>query len=189
MNDFLLFSLLVTIIVFQRMIELYIAKGNEKWMKQQGAIEFGEKHYKYMVLLHVLFFIFLSAETLMGKRGISSFWPVYLSIFCLAQLVRIWVITSLGKFWNTKILVLANTKVVKKGPYRFLRHPNYLVVAIELFAVPLLFNSYYTSILFTILNIIMLNVRIPTEENALKTLTEYEEAFRDCHPFIPKIVK
>ena len=183
------FIVLIAFIALQRIIELYIARGNEKWMKQQGAIEFGQGHYKYMVLLHFCFFIFLSAETLLLKRGISPIWPVFLSLFCAAQAIRIWVIASLGKYWNTKIIILAQTRVVKKGPYQFIKHPNYLVVALELLVVPLLFNSYYTAILFTFLNILMLKVRIPMEEHALKTLTEYEEGFQDCHRFIPKFIK
>ena len=189
MQKSLLFILLLSVIVLQRIIELYIARGNEKWMKQQGAIEFGQRHYKYMVLLHVLFFIFLSAETLMISRGISPAWPVFLCLFGLAQAVRIWVITSLGRFWNTKILVLADTNVIRKGPYRYVKHPNYLIVTLELMSVPLMFNSFFTAVLFTVLNILMLKIRIPLEEKALNTLTEYDEAFRNCHRFIPKIVK
>jgi methyltransferase len=189
MHNSLLFILLLSFIVLQRIIELYIAKGNEKWMIQQGAVEFGQRHYKYMVLLHVLFIIFLSAETLIINRGISPAWPVFLSLFCLAQAVRIWVITSLGKFWNTKILVLPDTNVIRKGPYRYLKHPNYLVVALELISVPLLFNSFFTALLFTVLNILMLKIRIPLEEKALNTLTEYDETFQNCRRFIPKIVK
>ena len=183
------FVLFITFIVVQRLVELFVAKRNEIWIKQQGAVEFGEKHYKFMVLIHMMFFISLLTETLLLKRGISPLWPVFLSLFALAQVVRIWVITSLGRFWNTKILVFANAKIVRKGPYRFLKHPNYMVVALELFAVPMLFSSYFTAILFTVLNIMILMIRIPIEEKALKTLTEYDDTFRDCHRFIPKIVK
>ncbi|PLS03554.1 isoprenylcysteine carboxyl methyltransferase family protein [Neobacillus cucumis] len=183
------FLLLVIFIILQRFIELFVAKSNEKWMKQQGAVEFGEKHYKYMVLLHSMFFVSLLVETFVLKRGTSSLWPLFISLFCFAQMLRIWVIISLGRFWNTKILVLANAKIVRRGPYRFLKHPNYLVVAIEMAAIPMLFSSYYTAIIFTGLNILMLMIRIPIEEKALKSLTEYEETFRDCHRFIPKIVK
>ena len=181
--------MLISFIIVQRIFELFVAKRNEIWMKQQGAVEFGERHYKFMVLIHMMFFISLLTETLLLKRGISPLWPVLLSLFGFAQVVRIWVITSLGRFWNTKILVLANAKIVRKGPYRFLKHPNYVVVAMELLAVPMLFNAYYTAILFTVLNIMILMIRIPIEEKALKTLTEYDETFRDFHRFIPKVVK
>ncbi|MEH7418228.1 isoprenylcysteine carboxylmethyltransferase family protein [Neobacillus drentensis] len=183
------FVLLIILIVIQRIVELFVAKRNEIWMKNQGAVEFGEKHYKFMVLIHMMFFISLFTETLLLKRGISALWPVFLCLFALAQVVRIWVITSLGKFWNTKVLVLPNARIVRKGPYRFLKHPNYVVVGMELLAAPMLFNAYFTAILFTVLNTIILMIRIPIEEKALITLTEYDKTFQDCHRFIPKFVK
>ncbi|WHY75820.1 isoprenylcysteine carboxylmethyltransferase family protein [Neobacillus sp. WH10] len=189
MTDLLLFIIVISFVIIQRIVELFIAKGNEKWMKQQGAVEFGEKHYKYMVMIHVLFFVVLSTEKVLFERELSHVWPIVFSLFCFAQFMRIWAITSLGKYWNTKIIVLQGAKVVRKGPYRFLKHPNYFVVAIELITVPLLFSAYYTAFLFTVLNVIMLMVRIPEEEKALKSLTEYEGVFQDCNRFIPRIVK
>ncbi len=183
------FLLLIAFIVIQRILELLVAKRNEIWMKQQGAVEFGNRHYIVMVILHVMFFVSLLSETLIMKRGTSFLWPLFLCFFVLAQVVRLWAITSLGKFWNTKILVVKNAKIVRDGPYRFLKHPNYTVVAIEFFAVPMLFNSYLTAVLFTVLNVMMLMIRIPMEEKALKTLTEYEEIFHDCNRFIPRFVK
>ncbi|MFJ7725610.1 isoprenylcysteine carboxyl methyltransferase family protein [Neobacillus sp. NPDC097160] len=189
MDDLFPFILFISFIILQRVVELFVAKGNEKWMKQQGAVEFGEKHYKYMVMMHVLFFVVLMVEKVLLERGLSRVWPFVLCLFCFAQFIRIWAIASLGKYWNTKILVLAGAQVVRKGPYRFLKHPNYFVVTIELFVVPLLFNAYYTAFLFTILNVIMLMIRIPEEEKALSALTKYEGVFQDCNRFIPRIVK
>ncbi|MBO0958220.1 hypothetical protein J1P26_00625 [Neobacillus sp. MM2021_6] len=189
MNDFIPFVLLVCFVILQRVVELFIAKGNEKWMKQKGAVEFGERHYKYMVTMHILFFLVFITEKLLLERQLALVWPIFLCLFCFAQFIRIWALASLGRYWNTKILVIAGAEVVRKGPYRFLKHPNYFVVAIELLVVPLLFTSYYTAILFTLLNVIMLIVRIPEEEKALSTLTEYDGVFMDCHRFIPRIVK
>jgi methyltransferase len=188
MNDFLPFIIFFGIIIFQRIVELFVAKSNEKWMKQQGAIEFGVKHYRYMVMLHLLFFVSLIIEKVLWNRGLSSMWPLFLFVFILAQLIRIWALFSLGKYWNTKIIVLANAKVIKKGPYRFIKHPNYFVVAIELVVIPLLFKLYFTAILFTILNIIMLMIRIPEEEKALRELTEYAGTFQKCNRFLPKLL-
>jgi methyltransferase len=189
MNDVLPFLGLVGFIVLQRLVELRIAKGNEKWMKQQGALEFGLVHYRYMVLMHVLFFVSLVSEKVLLNRGLSPVWPLLLFIFILVQLMRIWVLSSLGKYWNTKIIVLAGANVIRKGPYRFIKHPNYLVVAIELVVVPLLFNAYFTASLFTILNVIMLMIRIPMEEKALRELTEYAGTFQSINRFLPKVVK
>lgn len=189
MKDIISFLILVGFISLQRIVELRIAKSNEKWMKKRGAIEFGEKHYRYMVTMHALFFIFLSCEKIFMNLGLSPLWGILIIVFLIAQLLRIWAIASLGRFWNTKIIVLRNANVIRKGPYRFIRHPNYFVVAVELAVVPLLFNAYFTASLFTILNIIVLRIRIPEEEQALRELTEYEGTFQDCNRFLPKVVK
>jgi len=189
MNGLLLFQIIIGLIILQRLVELGIAKSNEKWMKQLGAIEFGVKHYRYMVLIHVLFFISLLTEKIYLKHGLSQIWPLLLSVFLLAQLIRIWVISTLGRYWNIKIIVLRDAKIIKKGPYRFIKHPNYFVVTIELLVIPLLFNLYITACLFTILNAIILIIRIPEEEKALKELTEYEGQFENCNRFFPRLVK
>jgi methyltransferase len=91
--------------------------------------------------------------------------------------MRVWVISSLGRFWNTKILVLPGANVVKKGPFHFIRHPNYVVVTCEIIVIPLMFGAYFTAVIFTILNIIILSVRIPKEEAALREVTDYKEIF------------
>lgn len=189
MKDFLPFGIFISFIIFQRLTELLIAKNNEKWMIKKGAIEFGRGHYRVMVGMHILFIICLCFEKLLFNRGLSPFWPAIFGIFIMAQMLRIWIITSLGRFWNTKIIVLPHFSVVRKGPYRFLRHPNYVVVSLELIVVPLLFNAYATAVFFTAINGIMLAIRIPEEEKALISLTEYEGIFQGCHRFIPKFVK
>ncbi|MBV7508009.1 hypothetical protein KW850_22595 [Bacillus sp. sid0103] len=189
MDGNFVFPIIIGFIVLQRMVELGIAKSNEKWMKRQGAIEFGVSHYRYMVLIHVLFFICLITEKVNWDHGLSHLWPILLSVFLMAQIIRIWVITSLGRYWNTKIIVLKNAKIIQKGPYRFIKHPNYFVVTIELVVVPLLYDLYFTAGVFTILNAIILMIRIPEEEKALKELTEYEGTFQEYNRFLPKVVK
>jgi len=96
--------------------------------------------------------------------------------------------SSLGKYWNTKIIVLPHAQVVRRGPYRYIKHPNYFVVTIEFVVIPLLFEAYFTACLFTILNGLILSIRIPEEEKALKTLTEYEGTFQNCKRFIPRLL-
>ncbi|WML45043.1 isoprenylcysteine carboxylmethyltransferase family protein [Neobacillus sp. PS3-40] len=188
MEDLSFFLILFFIIIFQRLVELIIARKNEKWMKQQGAIEFGKKHYLYMVLIHSLFFCSFFTEKVMFNRGLSLLWPLLWILFFVTQGIRVWIILSLGKYWNTKIIVLPNAKVIRRGPYRFIKHPNYAVVTLELFIIPLLFNAYFTALLFTILNIVILSIRIPEEERALKGLTEYEGSFKSCNRFFPKLL-
>ncbi|MCZ2260741.1 isoprenylcysteine carboxyl methyltransferase family protein [Sporosarcina sp. G11-34] len=173
----MLFAFVITIVIIQRLTELIIAKRNETWMRNQGAFEVGARHYPIMVTMHVMFFVSLLLEVVIVNRPLSPLWVVYLSVFLVAQVARIWCLTSLGKFWNTKIIILPGADVVKKGPYAFIRHPNYVIVTTELLVLPLIFSAYFTAILFTMLNIWMLSVRIPTEEKALKQATNYEEKF------------
>ncbi|MFS0690946.1 isoprenylcysteine carboxylmethyltransferase family protein [Sporosarcina sp. 179-K 8C2 HS] len=174
----MIIGIVLSIIILQRIIELFIAKRNEKWMKSQGAFEAGSSHYPYMVAMHIFFFIALITEVLFFQRQLSAIWPIWLAIFLAAQLLRIWCLTSLGKFWNTKIIVLPNAHVVRKGPYKWLRHPNYMIVATELLVLPLLFNAFITAVVFSLLNIWMMSVRIPTEEQALRKATNYTEEFQ-----------
>lgn len=188
MKDMGFFLLLNAAIILQRLVELAVARSNERWMKQQGAVEFGAKHYRWMVFVHSLFFLVIIFEKIVFNKGLSIFWPWILGIFLVTQGLRLWAVFSLGRYWNTKILVLPKAKVVKKGPYRFIKHPNYLVVAVELFTVPILFNEYFSAILFTILNVFLLAIRIPEEEKALKQCTNYEENFKGFNRFLPKML-
>lgn len=146
-------------------------------MRSKGAYEVGAKHYPFMVAIHVGFFISLILEFTLFDRGLSPYWWFLFIFFVGLQLMRIWVITSLGKFWNTKIIVLPGANVVKKGPFHFIRHPNYVVVTLEILVIPLLFGAYFTAILFTLLNFSILYVRIPMEEAALREVTDYKEVF------------
>lgn len=172
-----LFIYVVGFVIFQRIIELLVARNNEKWIRSQGGYEVGAKHYPYMVAIHIGFFISLIIEFVAFKEGVSRFWLPLFGLFICLQLMRVWVISSLGRYWNTKILVLPGANVVKKGPFHFIRHPNYVVVTCEIIVIPLMFGAYFTAVVFTILNIIILSVRIPKEEAALREVTDYKEIF------------
>lgn len=184
-----MFTWLIVIIILQRLIELFIARKNEAWMKSQGGIEVGQSHYRYMVILHICFFISLLLEVFLFNRISSSAWSILLIGFILTQIGRVWVILSLGRYWNTKIIVLPQANVVKKGPYRFLKHPNYVIVSLELIIIPLMFQAYFTAVLFTLLNTLILSIRIPAEEKALLELTEYGEVFSKQKRFLPSFSK
>lgn len=158
---------MILILAAQRIAELFISKRNEVWLKSQGGYEVGAEHYKYMVMLHLTWFLAMVAEHYIRKTSFSSLWPVWLAIIILAQIGRYSVITTLGKFWNTRIIVVPSAPLVRKGLYRFIRHPNYWIVGTEIAVIPLLFELYITSLLYTILNAIMLVVRIRVEEHAL----------------------
>ena len=167
------FYLLTGFVVLQRLLEVAYARSNEKRMKKQGAVEVGAEHYKWIVLLHILFFVSLIAEVAVLGETAGRGWLGFLSIFILAQVLRVWALASLGRFWNTKILVLPGADKVKKGPYRWIPHPNYIVVALELAALPLIFGAWRTALVFSVANaLLLLFVRIPAEEEALRALKD-----------------
>lgn len=173
----MLFTIFISVIIVQRIAELYIAKKNERMMKSKGALEFGQAHYPFIVAVHSLFFVSYILEVSLTGNEVSSYWPILFPLFLLTQAGRIWALTSLGPYWNTKIIVLPNARIIRKGPYRFIKHPNYTIVSAEFLIIPLMFEAYITATVFTILNIILLAIRIPAEEHALKKLTAYEQAF------------
>ena len=162
-----LFSVIFLLIVLQRLIEVVVAKQNEKWMKERGAVEHHSNHYKWIVLVHALFFVSILAEAYGEELVLNQWKGILLLLFVCAQAFRLWCLTSLGRFWNTKIIVLPDAELVSKGPYKFMKHPNYVVVAIEFIMIPLLFNAYITAFIFPILHGILMRVRIPYEEKAL----------------------
>lgn len=174
LNMLLIFKIVISIVILQRLTELYISKKNEKWLLDNGAVEFGESHYKYIVLMHTCFFLALIGEYYyrFHIRNMNSdfniFNAVFLVFFIILQIGRVWVITSLGKYWNTKIFRIPGSRLVNKGPYKFLRHPNYWVVTLEIFVLPLVFNLYYSMVIFTLWNLIMLNIRTQEENRALQ---------------------
>ncbi|MGJ7921859.1 isoprenylcysteine carboxyl methyltransferase family protein [Neobacillus sp. LXY-4] len=172
-----LFYGFISIIAIQRLLEVGLAKNNEKWMKAQGAVEFGQDHYRLIVSMHVLFFVGLFVEVTLLNKSLSKLWPFLVMFFLAAQAGRIWTLTTLGRFWNTKIIVLPDANPIQQGPYRFIKHPNYCIVCTELFVIPLMFNAYFTAVIFSLLNLGMMSIRIPIEERALAQLTNYKPSF------------
>ncbi|MER2107497.1 MAG: isoprenylcysteine carboxylmethyltransferase family protein [Solibacillus sp.] len=162
----MIFNSIFLFVVMQRLIELLVAKRNEKQMRERGAYEVGAQHYPWMILLHTSFLCGLFIEVELGSTPNVAL----LAIFCCLQLARIWCIRSLGSFWNTKILILPGAQLVAKGPYAYVRHPNYVIVCLEILVLPLMFGAYVTAILFTLLNAAMLTVRILVEERALRVV-------------------
>ena len=179
------FWILFSCLLLQRVLELIAANKNEKWMKKHGAIEFGREHYGLMVAMHVAFLSSLILEVYFFKQDLHPLWPFFLTLFIGLQGMRFWVIRTLGKYWNTKILVIPRGKLVKKGPYKWIKHPNYLIVTLELFTIPFIFQAYLTLVLFFVLNQIILSIRIPLEEQVLMEWADYEAKFERQARFFP----
>jgi len=155
------FIIFITFLILQRLSELFIAHRNEKWLLSQGAVQYGQEHYPFMIALHTLFIVSIITEYILcGQPSIS--W-IFLVLFLLVLSFKFWALSSLGKYWNTKIYRIPGVYPIKKGPYKFLKHPNYMEVVCEIAIIPLVFHLYYTTILFTVLNAAMLAVRIKVE--------------------------
>jgi methyltransferase len=159
---------LATFVVVQRTAELRLARANEDWAQRRGATEFGREHYPLFFLLHGAWFVGWIAESLWRGPVLSRAFWLWLTLFVVAGALRYWAIATLGRRWNTRILVFAGVPPVRRGPYRWLAHPNYWAVALELLALPLVFGATYTALIASALNAaLLLRIRIPTEEQAL----------------------
>ena len=124
-----------------------------------------------MVALHALWIASTLVEGILRGPDVPAFWPVPLALFLLAQALRYWSVFSLGESWNTRILVVPGAKLVRRGPYKYLDHPNYVVVVVEILAFPLIFGAWVTALVFTALNAALLYVRIREEDRALAELS------------------
>ena len=162
------FLVLVALVALQRLAELALARANVRRMKARGGREVAASHYPFMVALHATFLVAAPLEVVLLQR---PFVPALalgsVALLLAAEALRVWMLRTLGDRWSTRVVVVPGEPRVTAGPYRVLRHPNYLVVAIELLALPLVHTAYVTAIVFTVLNAILMAVRIPAEERAL----------------------
>ena len=150
-------------IIFARFFELILSKKNTTKLLQKGAKEFYGFHYKFIVLFHIVFIVFFLAKSFSN----STFNINYLYVFFIVQIFRYKIINDLGEFWTTKILVI-NKPLVKTWMFRYLRHPNYMVVFLEVILVCLFFNDFYSLIVFSVINSVLIATRIFFEEKANK---------------------
>lgn len=157
----------LTFILAQRIAELIVARRHEIILRKLGAIEIDRAGYGFIAVMHAAFFVSIVVEYIIFRRPINRYWPMLVALFLAAQGLRYWAISSLGVYWNTKIIIAPGHRIVRNGPYRFLRHPNYVAVITEIAVVPLVFSCYYTASLFTILNAAILWRRIRLETQAL----------------------
>lgn len=161
----MVFTAFILFLILLRLGELWLARRNERWLLRHGAVEYGREHYRWIVALHTLFFVSLIVEYAFSSSGFYSL-PLLVLYFLLLAF-KAWTVFSLGRFWNTRIYRVHGYPLVRKGPYRFLKHPNYWIVAVEIALIPLIFHLYVTAIVFSLLNAAMLTVRIREENKAL----------------------
>jgi methyltransferase len=160
----LLWWILVAVALL-RLIELFYAARNTRRLLARGAIEVAREQYPWFVALHAAWllamFAFIPAATMPNLY--------LLAIFVVAQAARVWIIASLGPYWTTRVITLPGAPLVRRGPYAFLRHPNYAIVCIELAVLPLAFGAWQIALVFTVANAVLLAWRIRVENAALDT--------------------
>jgi methyltransferase len=168
----------------ERLFELWLSNRNARRAFANGGLEAGRLHYAVMVAFHTTFLVVCAVASLHYPRGST---PVLATIAVsgeiAAQALRYWSIATLGESWNTRIIVVPGRPPVTSGPYRYIRHPNYAAVAIEMACVPLIWGLVVTAVIFSVGNVLLLAWRIPLEEQSLGE--PYRRAFDSRRRFIP----
>jgi methyltransferase len=157
---------ILALVTAQRLGELVLARHNTSRLMARGAIEIGRSHYPFLVAMHAAWL--LTIWVLGWDRQVLMTWLV---LFCCLQILRVWVLATLGGRWTTRIIVLPGASLVKSGPYRFVSHPNYVVVCAEIAVLPLAFGLPWVAVVFSLLNAGVLAVRIAAENRALAAST------------------
>ena len=177
MTTLLAFTVLILLVGLERLAELVVSNRNAAWSLERGGRESGQGHYPVMVVLHSALLVGALVEALVRRPdvGVALAWSM-LALVLASQALRWWCITSLGRRWNTRVIIVPGLAPVRRGPYRLLRHPNYVAVVVEGFALPLVHASWITAVVFTVANAALLTVRIRAENLALSTLPEASHA-------------
>ena len=162
--------LILVAVAAERLIELRIARRNLAWALEHGAVEFGGSHYPWMVALHALLLPACAAEVLVFKRPwVAALGFAMLGAVALTMCLRYWVIATLGRRWNTRVVLVPGEALAVSGPYRYLPHPNYLAVVVEIVALPMIHSAWLTALVFSAANALLLSRRIMVENRALES--------------------
>lgn len=168
MSSEAVFTVLVAAVALQRLAEVVLSQRNTAWLLARGGVETGQRHYPAMVALHTAFLLGVLVEVWVRRPDpVAALTVVALLALVVGQAVRWWCVAALGRRWTTRVVVLPGTPRVRSGPYRWLAHPNYAVVALEGLALPLVHAAWWTALLFTVANAVFLTVRIRAEDRAL----------------------
>ena len=165
------YLLLIAAVAAERVAELVVSQRNLAWSRARGGVEFGAGHYPAMVVLHTGLLVGCVVEVYALHRPFVGWlgWPM-LAVVIAAEGLRWWCIATLGRQWNTRVVVVPGAQRVTGGPYRFISHPNYVAVVAEGIALPLVHGAWLTATVFTVLNAALLSTRISTENAALARL-------------------
>jgi methyltransferase len=179
------FTFLLALLAIERLYELRLSARNVRWALSQGGVESGQAHFGWMKLLHTSLFVGCLLEVWWIGSPFTLWLAVpMLTLALLSQALRYWAISALGRRWNVGVVVVPSDAVTS-GPYRWMRHPNYLAVITEGIVVPLIHSAWITAVVFTVLNAVLLWVRIRCEERALTQHCRYQERLGARARFVP----
>lgn len=179
------YLLFLGLIAAERILELVRSRRNAAWALARGGVELGRHHYRFMTVLHTLFLPACALEVwLLGRPFIPEIGLPAFGLVLAAQGLRMWAVASLRRRWNVRTIVIPDMPVVTKGPYAFVRHPNYVAVILEGIAVPLVHTAWLTALVFTLLNLPLLAIRVHCEEGALAEHSDYGR-LRRVPRFVP----
>jgi methyltransferase len=171
-----LYLLLLLVVAVERAVEVTLSSRNRRWSLARGGVEYGRAHYPWMVAVHALLLISCAVEVaVLGRPFIPAFGLSMLAVVFATMILRYWAIATLGRRWNTRVIVISGLPLVAGGPYRFLRHPNYVAVMVEVAALPLVHCAWWTALLFSLADAVVLGRRIAVENAAL-------QQFETLHP-------
>lgn len=166
------YSVLIGAVAVERLVEVVVAERHRAWSRLQGGVEFGARHYPVMVVLHAGLLVGCLVEVFALHRPfIPALGWTMLAVVVAAQVLRWWCITTLGRQWNTRVIVIPGASRVVGGPYRYVPHPNYVAVIAEGIALPLVHGAWITALVFTVLNLALLAERLRVENSALASLS------------------
>ena len=171
------FTVVILLVALERLAELVVSNRNAAWSLERGGRETGQGHYPFMVVLHSGLLVGALVEAWVRRPDVPSLlaWSM-LALVVASQALRWWCISTLGRRWNTRVIVVPGLAPVGGGPYAVFKHPNYVAVVVEGFALPLVHGAWLTALVFTVLNAGLLTVRIRAEDAALATLPRTDPA-------------
>jgi methyltransferase len=171
------YTVFVALVAMQRLWELQISKRHLRTLRAEGAFEVGAGHYPWMVALHTSFLISCVAEVwFMDRPWRPAVAAVSMMVLAAAAGLRWWTLSTLGGRWTTRVMVVPGEELVTGGPFRYLRHPNYLAVIMEIAAIPMVHCAWLTAVVFSAADLLLLRVRTQVEESALRTATGCDPA-------------
>jgi len=180
------YLVLLALLAAERLLELRISRRNAESAFARGGFEVGQRHFVWMRVLHVAFLAGCVAEVVLMHRPFLPAWGYsMLVVALLAQGLRYWAVLSLGEAWNVRVIVVPGAPIVTRGPYRYMRHPNYLAVIVEGVAIPMIHDAWMTAVVFSVLNALLLVVRIRCEEKALNQVGSYRDQLGDRARLLP----